>query len=236
MNKREENRYSMFRQVITELDKNPVEFTKYPGLVSAISEFKTLYANIAAKDDKYLTRTNGKLIDFELAEEKMVEAIMELAGFLKVIAKNEADNSLFEQVNFGVYDLTRMRDSNLAVKAESVYNAAQTNKSKLTAMNYTAEKLTDVKSKIDLFASALSDKENSYTEKTTFKLELNELFKMADDLLKEIIDDFMELYKTDNPTMYNNYFSARIVKNLGVRHTKQEEKKTEAPPLTATNS
>ena len=49
---------------------------------------------------------------------------------------------------------------------------------------------------------------------------LSELFVQADEVLKEEIDPMMQVFRMSDAEFYNEYRAARVIRDLGVRHTK----------------
>jgi hypothetical protein len=59
---------------------------------------------------------------------------------------------------------------------------------------------------------------------------MEDLFIKADGILEEEIDPGMELIRGSNTELYNDYFSARVIKDLGIRHKPE----TAPAPVTVT--
>lgn len=222
MNKTEENRYTMYRQVLTLLEKNLPVLETIPNFKPAIEEFRVVYDNIAAADTEYGNATGGKLTDFELAEEKMTAALAEAVKYLKVVAKSAGNNELLDKVDYSPREFQRMRDSNLSVTALMIADTVAANIAVLQGYNYTAANLEKLRALVNDFTLKLNAKEESYTGKPNLKTRIKDLFAAADELLKNKIDFLADLFEETNPEFYNNYYSARVVKNLGIRHEKTE--------------
>lgn len=223
MNKKEENRYSMFRMVKTELENNLAVIATYPDFQSAVTEFKEVFEKISITDNEYQTKTSGKMADFEQAEDLMITLLLEVIKYLRIIAKKENNNELLEIVDVGYDAMKKMRDSNLAGLAVQICQKTTENQTKLAELHYDQAKIDALFNSVEDYRLKLGVKENSYLGRPELKTQLTELFTRADDLLKNKIDDFMELFEDSEQVFYNNYQSARIVKQLGVRHEKPEE-------------
>ncbi len=59
---------------------------------------------------------------------------------------------------------------------------------------------------------------------------LTELFAKADELLKDEADGIVEVVKETQADFYNQYFSARVIKDLGGSHTKPDDEDKTPPP------
>lgn len=58
---------------------------------------------------------------------------------------------------------------------------------------------------------------------------MNDLFDKTDELIYEELDRFMEMMRPTETELYNKYFSARVVKDLGIRHRTPVEVTAAAP-------
>ena len=75
---------------------------------------------------------------------------------------------------------------------------------------------------------ALGIKETSFATKSATRQTLSQLFDQADLVLKTEIDALMENFKADNKMFYDQYWSARVIKDLGLG--RGEVPTPQAPP------
>jgi hypothetical protein len=78
--------------------------------------------------------------------------------------------------------------------------------------------LTDLEGKIQAFSSSIGQRESSVAERMGARGNLMELFDVADKTLTEELDRLMELVRGSQTQFYNEYFAARVIKDLGTRH------------------
>ena len=68
------------------------------------------------------------------------------------------------------------------------------------------------------FEKALGARESSVAERVSAGTTLAKLFDDADELLRDDLDHLMEQVRGEFPQFYNEYLSARVIKDIGVRH------------------
>ena len=82
--------------------------------------------------------------------------------------------------------------------------------------------------------SASGKKNTGFTDHVAIRKTLSELFDKADDLLREESDAIVEVLKETKLSFYNQYFAARVIKDLGGSHTKPEDEDKTPPPTDTT--
>jgi hypothetical protein len=123
-----------------------------------------------------------------------------------------------------------MRDTELASFGGSIADLAEENASAVAPLGITAETIADLKAKAHAYTAAIGARESSVAERKGVRGSMNDLFDKADELLNEDFDRYMELMRPTNTELYNKYFSARVVKDMGMRHRPNA---TPPPPVPA---
>ncbi|NCQ19599.1 MAG: hypothetical protein GW805_14895, partial [Ignavibacteria bacterium] len=70
----------------------------------------------------------------------------------------------------------------------------------------------------------------SFTDRSATRVALTKLFEKTDALLNEEADMLVEVVKESQPDFYNQYFAARVIKDLGGSHTKPADEDKTPPP------
>jgi hypothetical protein len=78
-------------------------------------------------------------------------------------------------------------------------------------------------SKAEANLASIGARESSIASRKGARGTMYSLFAEADEVLNEEIDHFMELIRPAETEFYNKYFTARIIKDTGVRHRKPDE-------------
>ena len=71
-----------------------------------------------------------------------------------------------------------------------------------------------IKTQIDKYAAALEGTEAVAGEKTATRQALSHAYDQADHGLYDMIDPLMEIFRSSDSDIYNQYFSARVIKDL----------------------
>lgn len=114
--------------------------------------------------------------------------------------------------------LRRMRDTELVIKARSIYELAVANLAALAPYGITDAKVNALKEKIDSYDTSLGERESGSATRTGARLSLTELFAKTDDILENEIDRQMELLREEYTEFCNEYFAARVIRDLGIAH------------------
>ena len=75
-------------------------------------------------------------------------------------------------------------------------------------------KLSAIKTQIDKYAAALEGTEAVAADKTATRQSLSQAYDQADHVLYDMIDPLMEIFRSSDSYFYNQYFSARVIKDL----------------------
>lgn len=226
MTKSEKNIFAMYKAVNAVLTGNATEVDKLPALKDSHTRFSNKITELGSKDTDYISKTDGKTISKTDAENELIENILPVVGGLQVFAKIIDNHELKVTTKVTVTDMKRMRDNELINKAKQIFDFANTNSAELVNYGITADTITQLNTLITNYEAALSDQGSSFAEKQAARKALTLLFDTADDILKDELDNLMELTRSNNPDFYNEYKAARVIKDLGIRH---EEPVTDNP-------
>ena len=122
-----------------------------------------------------------------------------------------------------------MRDTELASFGNAVAELSTANVQGVVPFGITAGKIAELKTKADAYSAAIGARESSVADRKGARGSMSDLFDKADELLNEEFDRYMELLRPTETELYNKYFSARVVKDTGVRHKANGETPAPAP-------
>lgn len=218
MNKYHENKLTMFEGVIAFLVGNLPKFAGFKALLAAITNLQGIVAGIKAKSVEVGTISAGRTKDKMDAEEALMDVLLPVKGAVLSWATQKGDNKAAELASITETKLRNGRDTELVAASEAISKTAESNAAELADFNVTAEMIADLKSRIDAFNTALGERESGVGARTGARAKMITLFSDADKLLEKHIDNMMEMYRTKDPELYNQYFATRVIKNLGLRH------------------
>lgn len=225
MTKAEENKFSAYRAVNSVFSENEALVTTIPALRVAETNFRGLVSEIALRDTEFRTSTSGKSKAKNLIEDELIDMVVPLANSVNAYASRNMIEDLKEKSKTTKSKLKEMRDTDLIGKAKLIHGLLDINIAALADFGITNTKVTNLMSKIVEYEAALGTKDTSFATKSATRMTLSELFDKADLVLKTEIDALMENFKADNKMFYDQYWSARVIKDLGLGH-----KDVPAPP------
>jgi hypothetical protein len=217
-----ENRFTMFRTVETLLDNNTVKTASITVFATRFGEFKDALAAILEKEESRNTATAGMTADKKAKRNDMVEDAAVLAAKLKTLGSDTNDERLVQIGDLKRSDLERMRDTQLLPTVQGLVNAADASAAGLVNYGVTAAMIASLGTKMGAYDVSLGSKESSFSVKGAAYTALLNLFDSADNILKNKLDNLMEGFKKDDNEFYNQYKLAREIRDLGVRHEKEE--------------
>jgi hypothetical protein len=224
MNKKEANKYSMYRSVCEVLKNNEKLFTDIPAMTTAADSFKNYFSEIAKIDDRFMSVAKGTTKEKIITHEKLESSVIKISGLLFVTGKKINNENLKELTNITHSDIKIMRADVFIQKSKNILNNAKAFLSTLKTMdnNIDAE-ISDLEENINHYENAVNMKESKSAESHSTKNSLEKSFKTADEILKDEIDRYIELVKEKYPDFYDQYIKARTIKDLGIKRTKKTE-------------
>lgn len=98
----------------------------------------------------------------------------------------------------------------------------------------TDETPATLKFRMDAFDKAVADQGSSTSQQSTATQSISELFREADVIIYDEMDDLMEHVEEAYPDLYTEFHEAKHINDRGTRH-KRADNLTPAPPPKASN-
>ena len=228
MKRHEANKLNMLKAVNAVLESSTTIVTEYPALSEAATELKTKIAEINAIDNKFSTSIDGKTSTKNMLEDELIEDLMPVKAALYAYAVRNKNEELKTLTKESESTLKRMRDPEFLQKAELIKTEAQKHLADFAAYKITEAVLTELQEKITAFGEALDGKDTGFANRSALRIALTEKFDEADSILTELLDALIELVRKSNTLFYDQYYAARVIKDLGTPQ-KTEEVKTPEP-------
>jgi len=228
MLKRLENKLVMYHAVQSHLERNKSVWTSVPAMVTTISDFELLLAEI--KNYRKLTSENKKGITQQKSTQQalVIARAYELSSVLYAMAIKKNDVILAAKVDFTETDLLKKRDDNLVTTCRNIVEFASEHLAELIAYRVTGDELIALKEEINRFAENLTTGRVSVSEQKAANENMKIVFVQVDALLKKQLDRIVVRYRKTEPNFYTNYKNLRRIVNYGVRHEKPKEPEKEA--------
>ena len=213
-----------------------------PALATAKGDIETLVQQIKDKGRDKREATAGKTEKKQQAEDAMILALVKVASSLYSFARRTKKSEVAAIADVTESQLRKIRDTELASMATSIHTSALANVAALADYGVTPAVLTDLQTKTAAFSTpacrnalrragtALGDRESSVAERVGAGAALGDLFDQMDELLKDELDRLIETVRESERDFYNEYFAARVIKDIGIRHTKPNQPPPTPPP------
>ncbi len=233
MKNSEENSLYMLDNVSGLLEENREITSAIPQFAESETELNKYIADIKSTNQSYITAFEGKTDEKTAAEEELEDYLIPFCRKFFVYGRRNSVEEIKSLTGFKDYELKKLRDRELLDKAISVYTKATEYAASLEKYGIKQTDIDLLKAKITKYETAIGIQGAGFSERGGARKSLTVLFDSAMQLLKEEIDGMIETFKDSNPDFYNQYITARGIKNLGVRHRKAAE--TTTPETSSTS-
>ncbi len=177
-------------------------------ILSAIRDLK----QIQDRTTKGATRTKSEL------EAAIITGILKIGAALRAYATETKNYDLLAVVSFSDTIIKHLRDSDLADKARTLYEAAEPVVGSLGIYMVQQADINSLQQNVPAYLQALSGSRGvlNQTKQSTADIQL----KLDEGrlLLKEKLDVYMQPYKTINATLYGEYLNARAIVDKAATH------------------
>ena len=204
MNKREENKYTMYKAVEKILDDN----------ISIINKFKEALNNLSAIDNQYLTITKGASDKKKNSEKQLIKYLINISSALYVYGRKEGNEDLMSVSKINKSMLKKVRDTGLLQIAKAIYQKANENKDNIKDYGISDTNITDFNSILKAYDESLSSMESRGAQSKAARKTLSDEFNNVDEILKEDIDKLARILNDKNPVFYEDYKSSRVIKDI----------------------
>lgn len=209
MNDRQENKLNMYHAVEQILDDNAAIIASVAAFQTATANFKAKIAQIVAADQQKSISLKGIAVDKNVAKRALAQKATGVARLVSAYASATANNILREQVKFSDSALLRKRDDQIAQLCQNIRDAADDNAAALLSYGVTPAMLADLQTAIDDYAARVPAPRAAVSTRATLQTNLAALFKAADDILINQLDDLLPALEAASPDFAETYRNAR---------------------------
>ncbi len=218
MNKKQENKLTMYEGVLSLITTNSEKTRTAGGFNESAAVFGALVEELKAKSIEVDSAAAGKTAVKYSAADSLIAALVPVCSALYVYGRKQGIMEIIDRAKITESKLRSMRDTELASFGTAISEMAEANAKEIEAHGIAQDKINDLKEKARLYSSAIGERESSVASRMGARLSVKELFRRADELLKEELDRYMELLRQSETEIYNKYFAARSIKESGIRH------------------
>jgi hypothetical protein len=228
MTAEQSNKFSMYSATANVMKSHVDRITGTAALVASYDRFDALLEQITQKDKERIGKTAGKVAAKDEAEDALVMATVIVSSGVAALARSKGNAQLKEAVHIPESRLRHARPSDQLNMAKVTYDLAKANGQELVSYGISTTMLDDLKSRTTAYENCVKEVASGMAERTGARTAVSDLFVQADEVLKEELDRMMQVFRVTDPEFYNDYRAARVIKDIGVRHTKPGQPATPA--------
>lgn len=218
MEKRIENKITMFKTVYTLCTQNMATIAANAGLNSTFSEFTDLLHTIMHTVQTQILNNKGITKNKHEARADLAESVFAASGILMSRFSQAHNHEIYDKVNVTINHLMAMRDMKLLAHSQTVIDLLAENQPELISYNVDAANIADVTALHTVFSNKLTSPTVASNTKKAATSDLKIQVKEIDAFLIESLDTAMRVVKKTDPVFYKRYFNARKTLNTGIRH------------------
>jgi hypothetical protein len=214
MNKKQENRFSMYLATVDFCELNTDIITPLPNFSTNLSSVKTICDQIHVIIETQAADISGTTADKNVLKENLIVPAADTARKLVAFAKLTNNQKLQKEISYTDSDLRRMPNAILPDTAKLIYDRAQANLPSMANYLVTVETQTVLlKAITDYKLVMVSPRVEKVSQVQTTK-QLLELFVAGDKALANM-DAVVEIVRVSQPNFYMGYKLARKVIESG---------------------
>lgn len=214
MNKKQENRFSMYLATVDFCEIYTVITSPLPNFSDNLSNLKTTCDRIHLIVETQAADTSGTTAGKNDYSENLVVSGADTARKLMAFAKLSKNQKLLKEISFTESDLRRLPDSVLADTVKLIYDRAQTYLPSLGSYLITADTQAALLQAITDYKQALASPRVEKVSQVQATKQLAELFVAGDTALANM-DAVVEIVRLTQANFYAGYKAARKIIESG---------------------
>lgn len=216
MNKKQENRFSMYLATVDFCDLNTDITTPLPNFSTNLTNLKTTCDRIHLISETQAADTSGTTAGKNDYRENLIVSGADTARKLTAFAKLSKNQKLLKEISFTESDLRHLPDTILADTVKLIYDRAQANLASLDTYLITVETQTVLLQAITNYKLVLASPRVEKVSQVQATKQLAELFVAGDEALANM-DAVVEIVRLTQVNFYAGYKLARKVIESGNR-------------------
>jgi len=228
MNKRENNKVSMYQAVDAVFNTHKESINSFEPLADAVNRYRGAIADILQRDRVHTDTTIGVTAAKRKTEADMIDKVMFVGNGLNALGVKTGNEPLKAETGATRSDLYHARDNDLLQYGRKIHELAKGYADELTPYGITAEVIENLNAATAQVQAAIEAQTRKMAEGKSARSLLTEGFTTADAILKTEIDTLIELVKVKDVELYNLYQAVRVIKDHGVVHHHKDPASPEA--------
>ena len=216
MNKKQENRFSMYLVSVDFCEKNTEITATLPNFSTNFSSLKIICDRIHLIAEEQAADTSGTTAGKNDRREDLIVLGADSARKLMAYAKLSKNQKLLKEISFTESDLRHLSDTILADTVKLIYDRAQTHLDSLASYMVTEETQAALLQAITDYKAVLASPRAEKVSQVQATKQLAELF-VAGDTALENMDAVVEIVRLTQANFYAGYKAARKIVEAGNR-------------------
>jgi hypothetical protein len=222
MDKKSENRISMYKTVIGLCDANMTIINEIPAFGGALLQFKGKVSVIDATAELQTLDIRGHARDKEAARATLEATAVALAGAMASFAEANGNLTLEAEVDFTASELMLARDEELVYHCENLEGKINRHIAELTPYGITELVMDGYGDLIEAYKARTYDPTLARTQKKAYTRLLKEQTRDANRFLKRNMDPLAKMFDAHHHEFYLQYRNARVIYDLKGRGKDEE--------------
>jgi hypothetical protein len=218
MNRKQLNQQAMLESVAAFLGLRASDLAVNPLIANNAVILNDILKTIRDLKQIQDKSTKGATLTKNEIEIEMKKGIFKVGAALRAYATEAKNYDLLAMATFSDTAIKQMRESDLADKARTIYEAAKPVAGELSIHQVLHEDVELLESNYTDFMKALPGRRGVKAQTKQSTTDIQVKIDKAKLLLKEKIDVHMLPFKSTNPSVYGEYKNSRIIVDLAATH------------------
>ena len=211
MNKTKTNQYRMFLATQETLDANSPLWNTIPMLLTNKNNLDELIQRIAEVNEKTVSNSKAITADKDVTLTNLIGKVVTLSGIVQAFASFTGNIKLAGQVKLTKTDIDRARETDVEALIAPVIKAARKHLADLADYGLTEDMIVETETSLDDFKVLIGQPRTVRNQAFAAITLMDELFDVANDVVKNKLDKLMIRYKFTNTEFYSEYERARTI-------------------------
>lgn len=216
MMKSKENKLRMYFAVGSVCEKHADEWQNIEVFANNYKKFRDKIPQIKAASDQLLVEGIAMETFKSFDRIELEEIAFYFMGKILAFAKEIKNNKLYNEITDKRTHLSSITDLELISVCSSVANILTNNLQQLGNYDVSTASITDLQHLTSSFSFGLNRVKSSHAKRKSAEENLKKLFRDTDEILKEKLDSYIELFKNGNHDFYMLYKAAREVIDMEI--------------------
>ena len=218
MDKKTENRITMFKTVMSYCNLNAAIIATNVGVNNLYTQYVTILNELLPIAQTQIKNRKGVTQKKKEVKDELAFAVEEASGIIMSHFDSVNNHAIYEEMNVPISKLRNMRDTKLSAHAKSVEDLLTAEQAALLIFGVDAAYIGAFTVKLDAYDIIISSPTIASNEKKEATSQLKIKVKAVMDFLTHELDKAMLAFKHTQPNFYNRYVNARNIIDAGIRH------------------